>query len=198
MCGSRAFVEQSVFDDVLERVLSYVKTIKFGDPSDPETDVGPVCTAAQIERIERYVAIGREEGGRILCGGGHPDGIAHPLFYAPTVFTDVTNNMTLCQEEIFGPVLAIMPFTDEQQAIHLANDTRFGLSAAVWSNNLDRAHRVADALRAGTVWVNHYRRGDPAFPNGGMAYSGYGRLNGIDGYLEMTQAKSVQVLQRHP
>jgi acyl-CoA reductase-like NAD-dependent aldehyde dehydrogenase len=196
MCGSRAFIEQSVFDDVLARVLGHVETIRFGDPSASETDIGPVCTAAQLERIEKYVAIGREEGGRVACGGGRPDGIDHPFCYAPTVFTDVTNDMTICQEEIFGPVLAIMPFTDEQQAIHLANDTRFGLSAAVWTSSLDRAHRVADALRAGTVWVNHYRRGDPAFPNGGMAYSGYGRLNGIDGYLEMTQAKSVQILQR--
>jgi acyl-CoA reductase-like NAD-dependent aldehyde dehydrogenase len=198
MCGSRAYVEQPVFDDVLSRVLDYVDTIRFGDPSDPETDIGPVCTAAQIDRIEKYVAIGRQEGGHIARGGGRPDGIDHPLFYAPTVFTEVTNNMTICQEEIFGPVLAIMPFTDEQQAVHLANDTRFGLSAAVWTRDLDRAHRVADALRAGTVWVNHYRRGDPAFANGGMGYSGYGRLNGIDGYLEMTQAKSVQILRHHP
>lgn len=137
--------------------------------------------------------IGREEGGRVACGGGRPDGIDDPFFYAPTVFTDVTNDMTICREEIFGPVLAIMPFTDEQQAVHLANDTRFGLCAAVWTSSLDRAHRVTDALRPGTVWVNHYRRGDPAFPNGGMAYSGYGRLNGFDGYLRMTLAKSVQI-----
>jgi aldehyde dehydrogenase (NAD+) len=198
MCGSRAFIEQPVFDDVLSRVLGHVASIKFGNPSDPDTDIGPVCAQAQIDRIEHYVAIARKEGGQVVVGGGRPDGIGHPLFYAPTVFTGVTNDMTICQEEVFGPVLAIMPFTGEQEAVRLANGTRFGLSAAVWSNDLDRAHRVAGALEAGVVWVNHYRRGDPAFPNGGMGYSGYGRLGGPEGYAEMTQAKSVQILQRRP
>ncbi|MET7400380.1 aldehyde dehydrogenase [Dactylosporangium sp. NPDC005572] len=193
-CGSRALIEASVYEEVLHRVVEYVTKLTFGDPSDPATDVGPMCNGAQLQRVEKYVAIGREQGGRVLCGGGPPAGVDHPLFYAPTIFTGVTSDMTICQEEIFGPVLAAMPFETEADAIRIANDTRFGLSAAVWSRDLNRAHRVARSLRAGVVWVNNYRRGDPAFPMGGMGESGYGRVSGTEGYREMTQAQSIQML----
>jgi aldehyde dehydrogenase (NAD+) len=194
MCGSRALLQRPVYDEVLERVLAHLAKLSLGDPSDPATDIGPVCTAAQLERIERYVAAGRAQGGRVIFGGGRPAGIDHPLFYSPTIFTDVTPEMTICQEEVFGPVLAALPFDSEDEAVRVANGTEFGLSAGIWTRDLDRAHRVSDALDAGVVWVNHYRRGDPAFAIGGMRMSGYGRVSGVEGFHEMTQPKSIQVL----
>lgn len=194
MCGSRALIQREIYDEVLTRVLDHVAKIKFGDPADPATDIGPVCTQAQIDRIERYVAIGREEGGRVLCGGGRPEGIDHPLFYAPTIFADVTPDMTICQEEVFGPVTAVLPFDTEEDAVRIANGTAFGLSAGLWTRDLELAHRVSAAIDAGIVWVNHYRRGDPAFAIGGMGMSGYGRVSGTEGFDEMTQPKSIQIL----
>jgi aldehyde dehydrogenase (NAD+) len=194
MCGSRALLQRPVYDEVIERVLAHVAKLSLGDPSDPGTDIGPVCTAAQLERIERYVATGRTQGGRVIFGGGRPEGIDHPLFYSPTIFTEVTPEMTICQEEVFGPVLAVLPFDSEDEAVRIANGTAFGLSAGIWTRDLDRAHRVSDALDAGVIWVNHYRRGDPAFAIGGMGMSGYGRVSGVEGFHEMTQLKSVQIM----
>jgi aldehyde dehydrogenase (NAD+) len=194
MCGSRALIEASVYDTVVDRVLDHVRKVRLGDPADPNTDLGPVCSAPQLARIEAYVAGGRSQGARLLTGGGRPEGLDHPLFYAPTVFADVTTDMAIWQEEVFGPVLALMPFEDEAEAIGANNSTDFGLSTGLWTRDLDRAHRVADALDSGIVWVNHYRRGDPAFPIGGMQRSGYGRVSGLEGFLEMSQPKSIQFL----
>jgi acyl-CoA reductase-like NAD-dependent aldehyde dehydrogenase len=194
VAGSRALVHESVFDTVLDQVVAAAKELRLGDPALPYTDMGPVCIQAQLDRITAMVAAGVAEGGRVVTGGRQPEELAGTLFYPPTVFVDVTSDMTIAREEVFGPVLCIIPFRDEAQAIRLANDTAYGLAAGVWTRDLDRAHRVSAALQAGTVWVNHYRRGDPAYPFGGYGQSGYGRFSGVDGYREMTRVKSVQIL----
>ncbi|MFC5745322.1 aldehyde dehydrogenase family protein [Actinomadura rugatobispora] len=191
MCGGRAIIEDSIHDRVLERVLEYVDGLVIGDPSDEATDMGPTATVGQLERIRSYVAAGREDGARLVYGGEQLD---HPQLIRPAIFTEVSRSMRVFQEEVFGPVLAISRFKSERDAVELANDTAYGLSLAVWTKNLDRAHRVSNKLSAGTVWVNQYRRGDPAYAMGGIAESGYGRVSGIEGYEEMTYTKSVQIL----
>jgi aldehyde dehydrogenase (NAD+) len=193
MCGSRILIERSAYDAMLARMLELVAEVRIGDPTDPETRMGPIATPAQLEKIRRYVALGIEQGGTVLCGGGPPKGTTHPMLYAPTIFVDVNNDATICQDEIFGPVCAVLPFDTEDEALRIANDTRYGLSAAVWTRDLARAHRVTDQLQAGVVWVNDQRVGDPAFATGGMHMSGYGRLSGIEGFYEMTQAKNIQM-----
>lgn len=191
MCGGRAIIEDSIHDRVLERVLDYVDKLVIGDPSEETTDMGPTATVGQLERIKSYIAGGREDGARLVYGGEQLD---HPQLIQPTIFTDVASSMRVFQEEVFGPILAISRFKSENEAIGLANDTAYGLSLAVWTKNLDRAHRVSNKLAAGIVWVNQYRRGDPAFAMGGIGESGYGRVSGIAGYEEMSYAKSVQIL----
>jgi acyl-CoA reductase-like NAD-dependent aldehyde dehydrogenase len=194
VAGSRALVHESVFNAVVDRVVAQAKQVRLGDPAAADTDMGPVCTAAQLDRITTMVAAGLAEGGRIVTGGRQPEELTGTLFFPPTVFVEVANDMRIAQDEVFGPVICVIPFRDEADAVHLANDTVYGLAAGLWTRDLDRAHRVSAALRAGTVWVNHYRRGDPAFPFGGYGQSGYGRFSGIDGYREMTRVKSVQIL----
>jgi (Z)-2-((N-methylformamido)methylene)-5-hydroxybutyrolactone dehydrogenase len=198
VAGSRVLVHSSIHDELLERIVEHVGKLRLGDPADPTTDMGPVCNQAQLDRIERYVAAGVREGARLVVGGRRPEDLAGTLFYPPTVFADVDNTMTVAREEVFGPVACVIAFDDEADAVRIANDSVYGLAAGVWTLDLDRAHRVARALHAGTVWVNHYRRGDPAFPFGGYGQSGYGRFSGVDGYREMTRVKSIQVLIRTP
>ncbi|MBI2867780.1 MAG: aldehyde dehydrogenase family protein, partial [Chloroflexi bacterium] len=192
VCGSRALIQESVYRRVVDAVAEGVKKIKIGDPSKPETDMGPFCTIQQLEKVKRFVEQGKKEGARVVVGGSQPQE-PKGWFFEPTVFADVKNSMTIAQEEIFGPVLSALSFKDEAEAVRIANDTRFGLAAGLWTRDISRAHRVARELRAGTIWINQYRRGDPAFPFGGFKESGYGRENGRDAILEFTQAKSVQI-----
>jgi acyl-CoA reductase-like NAD-dependent aldehyde dehydrogenase len=194
VCGSRALIQRSVFDVVTGLAVEHARALRVGDPSDPDTDIGPVCTDAQLARIEQMVDSARQDGAKVLLGGGRAPG----LFYEPTILSDVDNSMPVCREEIFGPVMACLPFDQEADAIRIANDSRFGLAAGIWTHDLGRAHRVARAVHAGTVWVNQYRVVDPVFPFGGYGESGYGRVNGRDGYLEMTRAKSIQMLVTEP
>ncbi|WP_433502989.1 aldehyde dehydrogenase family protein [Pseudonocardia halophobica] len=195
VAGTRVLVHRSLHDELLERMTALVEDLTLGDPSDMATDMGPMATPSQVERVRDYVARGEAEGARVVVGGPKAE-YEGTLFFPPTIFGDVKPDMTIAREEIFGPVLAVLPFDTEAEAVDIANDTEYGLAAGVWTNDLDRAHRVSRALEAGTVWVNQYRRGDVAFPFGGYGASGYGRVNGMDGYREMTRVKSIQIRLR--
>ena len=194
VAGSRAVVHESIYDDMIDRLTVHAKQVRMGDPARLTTDMGPVCTPAQLARISDLVKAGLDEGARLVIGGRQSADLDGTLFFPPTILADVSSQMRIAQEEVFGPVLCVIPFRDEDHAVQIANDTVFGLAGGVWTSDLGRAHRVARAVRAGTIWVNHYRRGDPAFPFGGYGESGYGRFSGLDGYREMTRVKSIQIL----
>jgi aldehyde dehydrogenase (NAD+) len=198
VAGSRAVLHESIYDGMIDRLAAHAKQVRMGDPAQRTTDMGPVCTQDQFSRISDLVDAGLEEGARLVTGGRQAADLDGTLFFPPTILADVSSRMRIAQEEVFGPVVCVVPFRDEQHAVEIANDTVFGLAGGVWTRDLDRAHRVARAVRAGTIWVNHYRRGDPAFPFGGYGESGYGRFSGIDGYREMTRVKSIQILTGRP
>lgn len=191
--GSRALVHESIYDPVLKRLVARAKTLRVGDPMDQATQMGPLVSDRQLATVEKYVSLGKQEGARLaaggerLTGGGRTGG----YFYAPTVFADVANDMRIAQEEIFGPVVCVMKFSDETDAVRLANATDFGLAASVWSKNIARAKRVAEGIDAGIVWVNDHHRIDPSSPWGGFKDSGLGKENGIVSYESYTQLQSV-------
>ncbi|HJY93803.1 MAG TPA: aldehyde dehydrogenase family protein, partial [Streptosporangiaceae bacterium] len=166
--------------------------IRLGDPNDPETEMGPIANSAQYERILRYLQVARDEGATVALGGG-PDTSLGGFFVQPTVLTGLKPDATVVREEIFGPVLSTLTFTDESEAVKLANATEYGLAAGIWTKDIHRAHRVAARLKAGTVWVNGYRAAGPSVPFGGFNESGIGRENGIEGLDEFLQTKSVWV-----
>jgi aldehyde dehydrogenase (NAD+) len=192
VCGSRALVQASIYDQVVERLAVMAVDLKLGDPADPATQVGPFCTAAQLDKVSSFVSTAKDEGARLVAGGEQPSDQGG-WFYKPTIFADVDENMTIAQEEVFGPVLSIIKFTDEDDAIRIANNSVYGLAAGIWTQDLGCAHRIAAQVRAGTVWVNQYRKGDPAFPFGGRGDSGFGRQSGEEAIFEFTSVKSVQI-----
>ena len=193
VAGSRAFVHASLYDEVSELVAERAARVRVGDPLADDTDLGPLAIEAQREKVERYVGLGLEENATLRAGGKRPEGLGDGWFFEPTVFSDVSNEMRLTREEIFGPVLAIGRFEDDEEAIRIANDTPYGLAAGVWTQNLARAHTVASRLDAGTVWINTYRSLSPLSPFGGFKDSGLGKENGTDAVLEYTRVKSVWV-----
>jgi acyl-CoA reductase-like NAD-dependent aldehyde dehydrogenase len=191
MAGSRVLVEGSVYDDVAELLVARTRTIRAGDPADASTQLGPLASRAQLEKVLRYIELGRAEGLELLTGGDRLD--RHGFFVQPTVFGAVPNASRVAQEEIFGPVVCLIGFEGEDEAVRIANDTVYGLAAGIWTENVGRAHRVVRRLRAGTVWVNNYRIIDHGVPFGGFRQSGLGRELGADALHAYTEPKSVWI-----
>jgi len=195
IAGSRLLLQKGIHDKFLDRMLALASTARMGNPMLPDTQVGPVTTKPQYEKILGYIDIAKKEGARLVMGGskGTRPECGTGRFVEPTIFADVDNRMRIAQEEVFGPVLSVIPFKDEDEAVHIANDTRFGLGSGVWTSDIGRAIRMSERIKAGTVWVNTYRALSYMMPFGGFKDSGLGRENGseaIDAYL---QTKSVLV-----
>jgi aldehyde dehydrogenase (NAD+) len=195
VAGSRLLVQNSIRDAFTEKLLAIAKTAKIGDPMQPDTNIGPVTTAPQYQKILDYIAIAKGEGARCLFGGGPAEGpgLTGGQFVQPTIFTDVTNQMRIAQEEVFGPVLSIIGFEDEAEAVEIGNDVIYGLAAGVWTSDIARAIRMSKALKAGTVWVNTYRAISYMMPFGGVKNSGIGRESGIEAIHEYLETKSVWI-----
>jgi aldehyde dehydrogenase (NAD+) len=195
MCisGSRLLVQNSIKERFTECLLALARGVNLGDPMQPETNVGPIATPPQYAKVLDYIEIARREGARCILGGkpAAGPGVTGGQFVEPTIFTNVTNDMRIAQEEVFGPVLSIIGFDDEQHAVALANSVIYGLVAGVWTANIGRAMRMTKALKAGTVWVNTYRAYSFMMPFGGMKMSGIGRENGIEAVHEFLETKSV-------
>ena len=195
VCASRHLVQASIYDEFVAKLKAKTESIRLGDPFDPATQLGPVISARQRDRVLSYCNFGREDGARLVAGGhaakipGHENG----YFVQPTVFADVTSTMRIFQEEVFGPFTSVTCFTDEADALRLANDSPFGLAAAIRTRDVARAHRVAAKVKAGIVWVNDHHRLDPASPWGGVDDSGIGREFGTESFDDHFNVKSVMV-----
>lgn len=189
--GSRLLVQQSIHDRFVEKLVAFIRDVKLGDPKDPATQIGPIATRPQFEKIMGYIEIAKNEGAKCVHGGRSRPDLGAGQFVEPTIFTGVRNDMRIAQEEVFGPVLAVIPFQDEADAIRIGNDTVFGLAAAVWTKDLKRAMLMTDKLKAGTVWVNNYRATSFTSPFGGYKESGIGRESGADTIREYLDTKCV-------
>lgn len=189
--GTRIFIERGIYDDFVERLVKHSETMTVGNPLDETTRLGPVVSKEQFDRVNSYLNIGKREGANVATGGDVVSGTGY--FVKPTIFSGVHNNMRIAREEIFGPVGAAIAFKDENDAVFQGNDTTYGLAAAVWTRDISRAHKVARALKAGTVWINTYGGADPISPFGGYKQSGFGRELGMHSLELYTQIKSVYV-----
>lgn len=192
MAGSRLIVHADVHDELVRLVAERAATITLGDPNAEDTEMGPVANGPQYEKVLGYLETAKAEGNTVAYGGAAESGLGG-YFVQPTVITGVTPESTVYREEVFGPVLAALRFTDEDEAVTLANDTPYGLAGAVWTKDVHRAHRVAGRIRAGTVWINAYRVVAPSVPFGGFGHSGLGRENGVAAVEEYLENKSVWV-----
>jgi aldehyde dehydrogenase (NAD+) len=193
MAGSRLLLQESIHDAFVERLVSITRRARLGDPARPDVQVGPIATRPQFDKVIRYIEIAGQEGAICVCGGRARTGEGYGAgqFVEPTIFTGVSNRMRIAQEEVFGPVLAVLKFTDESDAVRIANDIRFGLAAGVWTKSLHRAMVMSERLKAGTVWINNYRSTSFTMPFGGYKDSGRGREGGVDAIREFLEVKSV-------
>jgi aldehyde dehydrogenase (NAD+) len=195
IAGSRALIHRPIHDQFIERLLALAKTARMGDPLKASTQVGPVTTKPQYEKVLDYIRIAKEEGAVCRLGGAAADGpeCGAGWFVEPTIFTGVNPGMRIAKEEVFGPVLSVIPFDDEDEAVSIANDTIYGLAAGLWTTNMRRALSMSERLEAGTVWVNTYRAVSYMSPFGGYKRSGIGRENGMEAIREYLQTKSVWI-----
>src|SRR5580704_13393665 len=195
LCGSRVFVERSAYDDFVERFIEKASQLKMGDPLEEKTDQGAIASKTQLEKIKFYVDLAQKEGGKIALGGKVPESINERCrdgyFFQPTVITGLPVSCRTNREEIFGPVVSITPFDNEEEVINYANDCDYGLASSIWTQNLSRAHRVAEQINTGTVWVNCWLVRDLRVPFGGMKQSGVGREGGEEALRFFTEAKNV-------
>ena len=193
--GTRVFVQKGMHDRFVDRLVERTKKIRLGDPLDPETQMGPLINKAQHDKVLGYIETGKKEGAALATGGGAPklQGFENGFYVEPTVFTGVKDDMTIAREEIFGPVMSVLSFEAEDEVIARANDTEFGLSAGVFTQDMARAHRVVADLQAGTLWINHYNLSPVEIPFGGAKSSGIGRENSLEALRHYSQVKSVYV-----
>ena len=191
MCGSRIYVEREAYDEFLDAFISKTKELRVGDPFDPETNIGALISAEHTERVMNYITLAKKEGGDIVTGGGRPEGLESGCYLEPTIITGISRSSRVVKEEIFGPVVTVIPFDDEDEVIAQANDTHYGLSATVWTNDLRRAHRVAGQIEAGMVWVNTWFLRDLRTPFGGMKQSGLGREGGIHSFEFFSELSNI-------
>lgn len=196
LCGSRVYVEKSIYEKFRDDFVARTKQIKVGDPKDSDSVLGAIVSKPHFEKIQSCIGLAREEGGSILCGGNsvQPEGRCHNgWFMEPTIIEGLSNQCRTNQEEIFGPVVTIQPFEGEEEAVRLANETSYGLSATVWSSDIGKAHRVANQIQAGVVWINCWLVRDLRTPFGGMKQSGIGREGGMEAIRFWTEPKNVCV-----
>jgi len=189
LCGSRIYVQRPVYEKFLEKFVAKTKQMTVGDPFDPNTKIGSLIGEEHYQRVNSYIQLALEEGGQILTGGKRPEGLDKGYYLEPTIITGLDRNCRVVKEEIFGPVVSVIPFDTEEEVIDQANDTHYGLSASIWTNDLRRAHRVAGQMEAGIVWVNTWFLRDLRTPFGGMKQSGIGREGGMHSfefYSELT------------
>jgi acyl-CoA reductase-like NAD-dependent aldehyde dehydrogenase len=193
--GTRIYVHEDIHDDFVERLVERASTIKLGDPSDFDTDMGPVISERQRDRVVEYMEAAKEQGATVALGGGTPDGpeFETGFWIQPTIFTDVTDQMTIAREEIFGPVMVVLKYRDEADVVARANDSQYGLTAGIWTTDFEAARELSEQLRAGTVWINNWHMVDPALPFGGYKQSGVGREMGPGALDEYTETKHVHM-----
>jgi aminomuconate-semialdehyde/2-hydroxymuconate-6-semialdehyde dehydrogenase len=195
LCGSRIFVEQAIYKEFVDRFIRIASKLKVGDPLEEGTDQGAIVNKSQLEKIKYYVDLAQKEGGKIALGGNSPaapnERCREGYFFSPTIITDLAVSCRTNREEIFGPVVSIMPFESEDDVVHYANDCDYGLASSVWTQNLSRAHRVAEKIHTGTVWVNCWLLRDLRVPFGGMKQSGVGREGGEEALRFFTEPKNV-------
>jgi aldehyde dehydrogenase (NAD+) len=192
VAGSRLLIQRGVHDALVDRLVELAGRIRLGDPTDPASEMGPLANAPQLDKVSGLMERARAEGAEVAHGGRVSPSLGG-LFYEPTILTGVRPDMEIAREEVFGPVLSVMAFDDEDEAVALANASEFGLAAGVWTESVRRAHRVAHRLQAGSVWVNTYRMVAPNAPFGGVKLSGFGRENGRDAVHEFTEVKTIWV-----
>jgi (Z)-2-((N-methylformamido)methylene)-5-hydroxybutyrolactone dehydrogenase len=193
IAGSRMLLQREIHDEFVERLVAMMRDVRLGDPADAGTQIGPICTRPQFDKVMDYIRIAKEEGATCVLGGRARPDIGAGQFVEPTVFTGVNNRMRIAQEEVFGPVLAVIPFTDREEAVAIANDSKYGLASGVWTQSLETAQFMSDRLKAGTVWINTYRATSFTSPFGGFKRSGIGRESGIEAVNEYLQTKCVWV-----
>ena len=191
VAGSRLLVERPVYDEVVEKLAGMAQAAVLGDPLDPQTQVGPIASRAEFDKVRQYVEAGKTSTARLVAGGGTRKINGKGLFIEPTIFSDATNDLKISREEIFGPVLPVIPFDNDDEAVRIANDTPYGLASGIQTRNLARALRLADRINAGTVWINTWHKYHPNGPFGGYKMSGYGREQGAEALESYTQYKSI-------